>query len=61
MSRKKKYNDKITEAFSNPDIITKALVKGVREALIQHKKAGHPVFVWRDGKAVWLQPDELYP
>jgi len=40
--------------------MTKALVKGVRDALLQHKKAGHPVVIWRDGEAVWLRPEEIH-
>ena len=58
---KKKKTDKITEAFENPETITRALVKGVRKALLQHKQAGHPVVIWRDGKAVWLESKEIYP
>jgi hypothetical protein len=31
----------------------------VREALKKHKQAGNPVVVWRDGKMVWLKPEEI--
>lgn len=58
---KKKNTDKITEAFENPETITRAIVKGVREALLQHKQAGRPVVIWRDGKAVWLESKEIHP
>ncbi len=61
MKRKNINKDKITEAFSNPDTITKALVKGVREALKQHKRAGYPIVIWRDGKTVWVKPEEIHP
>lgn len=27
--------------------------------LLRHKLLGQPVVVWRDGKVVWLQPDEI--
>ncbi len=60
MQRKKENKDRITEAFSNPETITKALVKGVRDALLQHKKAGQPVVIWRDGETVWLKPEEIH-
>ena len=33
----------------------------VREALLMHKRAGNPVAVWRDGKVVLLQPEEILP
>jgi len=28
-------------------------------ALIRHKQAGKPVVEWRDGKTVWIGPEEL--
>jgi hypothetical protein len=31
----------------------------VREALLDHKRAGNPVAVWRDGKVVIVPPDEI--
>ena len=31
----------------------------VREALLQHKKLGNPIVVWKDGKVVWIPPEEI--
>ncbi|OGW51221.1 MAG: hypothetical protein A2Z50_08245 [Nitrospirae bacterium RBG_19FT_COMBO_42_15] len=59
MAIKQKHRDKITEVLSDPDKVTQALVQGVREALLKHKQAGNPIVVWRDGKIVWLKPDEI--
>lgn len=53
------YRDKIEEALADQDKITEALATGVREALKRHKQAGNPVVVWRDGKMVWLKPEEI--
>lgn len=39
--------------------INRAYERAVREALLMHKRAGNPVAVWRDGKVVLLQPDEI--
>lgn len=39
--------------------INKAVERAVREALLKHKQAGNPVAVWRDGKVVILQPEEI--
>jgi hypothetical protein len=39
--------------------IDKAMRRAVREAVLMHKKLGNPVAEWRDGKVVWLQPDEI--
>jgi len=33
--------------------------EAVREALLRHKLLGHPVVVWRDGRVVWVQPDDI--
>jgi hypothetical protein len=55
----KAERDRIAEAFADKDLITEALAKGVRDALLQHKKAGNPVVEWRDGKIVWIQPEDI--
>lgn len=36
-----------------------AIQKAVREAVLQHARAGRAVPEWRDGKIVWVQPDEI--
>jgi hypothetical protein len=36
-----------------------AMTRAVRDALQQHKRAGNPVAVWRDGRVVWLQPEDI--
>ena len=59
MEDKDNYKDTVEEAFSDPEIITQALVQGVREALLKHKQAGNPIVIWKDGKAVWLKPEEI--
>ncbi len=37
----------------------RALARAVRQALLQHKKMGNPVATWRDGKVVWVAPEEI--
>ncbi|MBF0558514.1 MAG: hypothetical protein HQL08_07010 [Nitrospirae bacterium] len=59
MAVTEKHRDKITEAFANPATITEALAQGVRDALIKHKQAGNSIVVWRDGKAVWIKPEDI--
>jgi len=39
--------------------IERALRRGVREALIRHKKLGQPIVIWRDGKVVWVPAEEI--
>ena len=33
--------------------------RAIRDALVQHKRAGNPVAVWRDGQVVWIQPEDI--
>jgi len=40
-------------------LIDEALKKGVREALVRHKKEGWHVVVNRDGQPVRVDPNEL--
>lgn len=49
----------IAELFADNALIDKALGKAVREALLRHKQAGNPICVWRDGKVVWIPPEEI--
>lgn len=36
-----------------------ALALAVQEALLEHKRAGNPVAVWREGRVVWIQPEDI--
>ena len=36
-----------------------ALSKGVREAMLRHKKDDKPVVVERDGKIEWVKPEDF--
>ena len=49
----------ILELMTRGDEVDRALQRGVREALIRHKKLGESVAVWRDGRAVILLPEEI--
>ena len=39
--------------------ILDAMREAVREALVRHKLAGHPIAVWQDGQVVWIQPEDI--
>src|ERR1700726_54377 len=49
----------ITDLFREGTPIDRALAQGVREALRMHKRMGNPVAAWRDGKVVWIQPEDI--
>jgi hypothetical protein len=40
--------------------IEAAIQESVREAVLRHKRDGHPVVVWKDGKVEWI-PAHLIP
>ena len=33
--------------------------RGVQDALRRHRLLGLPIAVWRDGKVVWIPPEEI--
>jgi hypothetical protein len=39
--------------------VEKILQFAVREVVIQHKKQGNSIAVWKDGKAILITPDEI--
>ena len=41
------------------ELINKALQQGVRDAVLRHKRDGLPMVIYRDGKAVWIKPEDL--
>ncbi len=49
----------IDEIFEEGTLIDRALEQAVKEALLKHKQAGNPIVIWKHGKAVWLQPEEI--
>lgn len=40
-------------------LVNEALKQGVRDAMLRHKEASLPVLIYREGKAVWVVPQEL--
>jgi hypothetical protein len=50
----------VKELLDNRSLVATALARGVYDALLRHAQAGHPVATWREGKVVWVQPDEIF-
>jgi hypothetical protein len=59
MTTDKLEEDKIKLIMRDREKISKALAQGVQNALLKHKQAGNPVAVWREGKVVWIPPEEI--
>ena len=49
----------VAELFQEGSLIDEALQKAVTQALRMHKLMGNPVAEWRDGKVVWVQPEDI--
>lgn len=49
----------VDEIFEEGVEIDKALKRGVRKALILHKKLGFPIVVEKNGKIVWIKPEDI--
>ena len=39
--------------------ILEALRLAVEEALLDHKRAGNPVAIWKDGRVEWVKPEDI--
>ncbi len=35
--------------------------RGVAQALEEHRRAGRSIVVWKDGKIVWIPPEQIPP
>ena len=46
-------------AWEDGHLIDEALTQGARDAMLRHKAAGLPVVIYRDGKTVWVKPEDL--
>jgi hypothetical protein len=40
-------------------VIEDAMRLAARDALLAHKRAGLPVVIWQDGKAVWVPAEQI--
>ncbi len=49
----------ITELFDDGVAIDEALREAARDARRFHKAIGNPMATWRDGKVVWVQPEDI--
>ncbi|HEV7225456.1 MAG TPA: hypothetical protein VGN42_22315 [Pirellulales bacterium] len=49
----------IEALFADGREIDAAIAKAVREAILEHKRAGNPIAVWQNGRVVWIPPDEI--
>jgi hypothetical protein len=51
----------IERIFAEGVEIDRAFDRAIREALLQHKRAGNPVPIWKNGKVVWIPASKIRP
>lgn len=49
----------LSERLTDIPLIEAALARAVQDALRLHKLAGNPVAEWRDGRVVWVAPEDI--
>jgi hypothetical protein len=52
-------SDPIAEKLADPRLLEAAFRRAVREAVLMHARAGRSVPTMRDGKVVWVPPQEI--
>lgn len=49
----------IAKILQDQDQVTQAIQIGIKKALLKHKQAGNPVCEWKQGKVVWMAPEDI--
>ena len=56
---KRRETKDIGKIFAEGTLIDEAMRRGVREAMRQHRLAGVPMVIWRDGKILHVPAEQL--
>lgn len=54
-----KNDDEISEVLNDPVKLTLIIQEGIQAALLKHKLAGNAICESRNGKVVWIPPEEI--
>jgi hypothetical protein len=49
----------VSERMRDGKGMAKAMGEAIRETVREHKLLGYPIVVWKDGKVVWVPPEEI--
>jgi hypothetical protein len=52
-------DQKRADIHAESKAVERALQESVREAMLEHKRLGLPAVEWRDGRVVWVPPEEI--
>jgi hypothetical protein len=56
---KERPRPSISELLADHTLITDAICRAVREAVLQHARAEQPVATWQNGRVVWIPAAEV--
>lgn len=59
MKAPKRPNPAPAERVEDIDRILHEMAEAVKEALLDHKRAGNPVCVWRNDRVEWIKPEDI--
>ena len=59
MKKARRRSRSPAERVDDSALALREMRRAVREALLFHKRIGNPVAIWRDGKVVWIPPEEI--
>jgi len=45
--------------ITHAEALVPVLQEAVRQALLEHKRAGNPIASWKDGKVIMIPPEEI--
>lgn len=55
-----RHEKDLAEVFDDTREVTRRFGRAVRAAVLEHKRAGNSIAVWRDGKVVIVPPEEIF-
>ena len=59
MTPGKKDKRSPAERLEDRVLILAEMQRAVHQAVLDHKRAGNPIAVWRDGRVVWIPAEQI--
>lgn len=54
-----KNEDQISKILNDAEKVREIIQSGIHAALLKHKQAGNPVCTWKNGKVIWVSPQNI--
>ncbi len=55
----KKTSPDVAQILAEAEKVEAAVQAAVRDALLQHKRAGNPIAVWENNQVVWIPAEQI--